>query len=206
MPHMRSLNDCYKALGLDPGCSEDDIRRAYKALVLRFHPDRGEGSDDARFREVQEAYEHLIDPEKRAELREKDSRRESRRWNAPREAPAEVIEDWLSGDQVEDLARDLFGWQWPRYRASRGTVEIILTPEEARRGGRIPLRVPVEYPCRECGGRGSYLIFICPACAGSGKQQYSRTVSLNVPPSLAEKSGREMILEGGLRIVLRVGS
>lgn len=203
---MRSLNDCYKALGLGPGCSEDGIRQAYKALVLKLHPDRGEGSDAARFREVQEAYELLTEPRKRAELRQTERPQTSPRWNAPREAPAEVIEDWLSDDQVEDLARDLFGWQWPRYRASRGTVEIILTPEEARRGGRIPLRVPVEYPCRECGGRGSYLIFICPACAGSGKQQYSRTVSLNVPRNMEGTSSQEMILDGGLRIVLRVRS
>ncbi|HEX7345029.1 MAG TPA: DnaJ domain-containing protein [bacterium] len=203
---MRGLNDCYKALGLDPGCNEDDIRRAYKALVLKLHPDRGEGSDAARFREVQEAYEHLLDPKKRAALRQEEYMRKSSHRNVRQEAQAEAIEEWLSDDQVEDLTWDLFGWQWPRYRASRGTVEIILTPEEARRGGRIPLRVPVEYPCRECGGRGSYLIFICPGCAGSGKQQYSRIINLNVPPNLAGSSGREMILDGGLRIVLRIGS
>ncbi len=203
---MRNIDDYYRALGLKPGCSEEEVRRAYKALVLKFHPDRGQGSDAARFRKVQEAYDILTDPEKSSEFKQRDKREGLHQQNIRRRTRAEAVEDWLTHDQVEELARDLFGWQWPRYRASGGIVEIILTPEEARRGGRIPLQVPVEYPCRECGGRGSYLMFICPACAGSGKQQYSRTIHLNVPPNLAETSDREMILDKCLRIVLRVGS
>lgn len=209
---MPDLDDCYRLLGLEPDADEDEIRRAYKALVLKYHPDRGEGSDAERFREIQEAYEILTDAEKQKEcLRE--ARREAKTGRRkPRQTAQKRSSDGLEMGSFDDLFKDLFGWREPRLNPRpAGTLEVILTPEEARRGMRIPLEVPITFPCRECGGSGGYLVFICPGCAGWGVQQHSKTVTLNVPPNTVDNQAGEMILddarmlEGRLRVIVRVG-
>ena len=207
---MRSLDDCFRALGLKPDCREDEIRRAYKSLVLKFHPDRGEGGKAARLREIREAYEILTDPKKYSELRQRDRRAVSHHQNAGRRAHAEVGEDWLTEDQVEKLAWDLFGWRSPNYRPMGGTLEIVLTPGEARRGGRLPLEVPVDYCCPECGGTGHYLYFICPSCGGAGSRQICQQITFDLPAQSAGPDCQEMFLHdwrlpgGSLRIILKI--
>src|SRR6187549_3357008 len=60
--------DLYVILGLEHGASESEIRRAYRRLARRFHPDinPGDRTAEARFREILEAYETLIDPDRRS--------------------------------------------------------------------------------------------------------------------------------------------
>lgn len=60
-----TMKDYYSILGVAPDASEDDIKRAYRSLAMKFHPDRG--GDQAKFQEIQEAYSVLSDPQKRAE-------------------------------------------------------------------------------------------------------------------------------------------
>jgi DnaJ-class molecular chaperone len=57
--------DPYKVLGVDADATEEEIRRAHRKLVKKLHPDAGSGSSEADFRDVQEAYGTLSDPEKR---------------------------------------------------------------------------------------------------------------------------------------------
>ncbi len=65
---MAEKRDYYEVLGLQQGCSEDDIKKAYRQLAKKYHPDVNPGNKDAeaRFKEINEAYEVLSDPEKKA--------------------------------------------------------------------------------------------------------------------------------------------
>ncbi|MGH7321629.1 MAG: DnaJ domain-containing protein [Candidatus Rokuibacteriota bacterium] len=93
-PRGRSEKDYYAILGLQPGATEEEIRKAYRRLALEWHPDRNPGASEAeeRFKEISEAYAVLVDPSKR---RDYDR---ARRTGTP----------YASGARREDLFRDLF--------------------------------------------------------------------------------------------------
>ena len=63
---MRMGKDYYKSLGLSRGASEEDIKKAYKKMALKFHPDKNKSPGaEEKFKEIAEAYEVLSDPKKR---------------------------------------------------------------------------------------------------------------------------------------------
>ncbi|OIN88961.1 hypothetical protein AUJ40_02780 [Candidatus Berkelbacteria bacterium CG1_02_42_45] len=62
------VQDCYKILGVEKNASTEEIKKAYRKLALKYHPDRGGSEEDARkFKEINEAYQVLSDPQKRAQ-------------------------------------------------------------------------------------------------------------------------------------------
>ena len=65
--------DYYEVLGLQKGASEDEIKRAFRKLAVKYHPDRNQGNAEAesKFKEINEAYQVLSDPEKKANYRQK---------------------------------------------------------------------------------------------------------------------------------------
>ena len=80
------MNEYYRTLGVQPGASQDDLKKAYRALAKKYHPDLHPGDQEAetRFKEVNEAYEVLGDPDKRKE--DDATQQTAQRHQAPNKA------------------------------------------------------------------------------------------------------------------------
>lgn len=164
--------DLYKVLGVSRGASQDEIRRAYRKLARKYHPDANPNDVHAedRFKEVQHAYEILSNTEKR------------RQYDAgPRTFFGERAAGGARPGGFSDLS-DVFGSFGDVFgrggkdaeRNIRGediTVSINLKFNDALKGVTTRVTAPVEEECGECSGsgaaRGTYPR-MCPECKGRG--------------------------------------
>ena len=201
--------DLYEVLGLKKGASEADIKKAYKKLARKLHPDLNPGNKRAEeaFKAVNEANEVLSDPEKRARYDEfgfagldpgfdPDLARQARSGGVHWDAGA-----GQGGFDYDDLS-DLFGGMFhhgfsggfdddfggfrtarqsaPRRGESfRTTLEVRF--EEAVFGCTKDMRIEHLEPCGQCGGNGQSGGGTCPLCKGKGKIKKRRTVHVTVP-------------------------
>jgi molecular chaperone DnaJ len=194
--------DLFIILGLDHGASEADIRRAYRRLARRFHPDinPGDHAAELRFREILEAYETLIDPERR-------SRYEAGQPVAPEPEPKAAGFEGFDfsrrgsdhavtfGDLFGEVLRERGGGQAAAERGADLHHEVRLTFDESFTGVTCPLTVTRRETCRTCAGSGrsraaggsclvcegagstrsvrGHMVFSrrCTACGGSGQQR-----------------------------------
>ena len=189
----------YKVLGVNQKADPEKIRRAYRRAVKRYHPDVSPRNED-KFREVQEAYETLSDPEKKAlydreivEERPPVLSRESYYPYPLQNYPASLFDEI---DQFFGRFEDLWTGRWSDPFGERDqshtdlSVEITLTPSEARKGCRIPLKIPFQTICRKCGGTGFAGELVCGRCRGRGEQKLQRSIEVSIPPGV--KSETEM--------------
>ena len=149
-----TVDDYYALLGIAQNAGHAELRRAWRRLALRWHPDRaGEGATTA-FQKIQAAYAVLSDPMSRAAY----DRRRGRASAPPRGRAAAVMLSRLSGNINGLLACGI------ARRTGGDIIELFLNADEAATGGMItiPMRVPVRCescatspssPCNRCGGR-----------------------------------------------------
>lgn len=193
--------DYYEILGVDEDASPDDIRREYRRLAKKYHPDANRNNRDAeaRFKEISEAYDTLGDAQKRqqydqmrnaagdvgptAEAFEELFRRTAGgakpggEGSRPgEEARGGGLHEWFS-----QLLRDHPGYgHAPRAGPQRGenlTEEIEISFEEALEGGKKTIAIKVHQECSTCGGSGAKPgtpTRPCPACGGQGKVALSQ--------------------------------
>lgn len=212
--------DYYIILGVDPDATQEQIRSAYRRQARKLHPDHsGEGCEP--FLALQEAYEGLRDPVQRKGHDDELARVRRRQHTFPevrgepmrsRRCSAEPL---IPGQGTNDL-RDLFssrrppslfdsfpGRLWDDWDpAPQSTdcgdqdvaVEIALTREQAIRGGRIRIWIPVEVRCPECHGRGGTGFFTCVRCSSRGTVRGQVPVVLAFEPGLVEGYTRRMSL------------
>ncbi len=202
----------YIILGLDRGADAGQIKHAYRRIAKLLHPDRFSPSADAeRFMEVKEAYDTLVDAERRRRYDDELTRLES----AVRMAHASpVVPDHQrlcrGFERCEALADEFFeGWipgfrtRPPRRRVDKDLyLEVILSARESREGGLFPIRFPVVEPCPRCHRGGLLEEFFCPVCTGRGAVSTERQFSLSIPPRTADGTSVSLSLEDiGLRDV-----
>ena len=179
----------YKILGISNCASEEEIKRAFRMLALRFHPDRNPEDPCAgeRFREALEAYETLVDSSKRrvydkkngnARPGEKPAQRVRRKSRVERsfedilEGAFGIRREWVETRREHDLRFDL---QIDCQRASSGTFEEIAYVRSVF--------------CRHCrNGNGSGGRSTCGACHGNGEVEEPCSVRIWIPAGSVQGS------------------
>ena len=178
------MRDYYEVLGVSPDAGADEIKRAYRRLARRYHPDISGDERGAAFLEVSRAYEILNNPDRRrsydARLRSvfPGSRPGRAEWLAD-----EVAIDFPSVANVLDSMRHAFFGEVPLVNLS---AEIIVSPDEAFWGTTVPLGVPLRRTCPRCGGRGETWEEYCGACEGEGEIAAPHQMQLRVPAGVRE--------------------
>jgi molecular chaperone DnaJ len=149
--------DFYGLLGVSRDATDSEIKTAYRRLAKILHPDSGTPGDVERFRSIQEAYETLSDPEKR------------RSYDAGGTPEHAVPVSWTGGfEEPIPWFRETRRIS-PRQRFREAVhLDIVMSEEEAMRGGEVILEVPSDSSCRRCDGVGFDFFGWCRTCLGDG--------------------------------------
>lgn len=180
------MADYYGILGVSRTADTEEIKKAYRQLALKYHPDRNSGSKDAeeRFKEVTEAYEILRDPDKRAAYDRYGEQGLRGRGGAGGYAGfdfADALEVFMRDFGGFSGFEDLFGMQGARAQrmASRKgqsiRLRLPLTLHDVAHGVKRKLRVSLLDLCEACSGAGSEggrPPAVCSACGGSGEERH----------------------------------
>ncbi|MEP7205923.1 MAG: molecular chaperone DnaJ [Casimicrobiaceae bacterium] len=180
---MANKRDYYAVLGVNRDASEEDIKKAYRRLAMKFHPDRNpddKGSEE-KFKEAKEAYEVLTEPRKRAAYDQ---------FGHAGVDPSAAAGFGAAGAQgfggFADAFGDIFGEIFGAQRGGRGTgayrgadlrYNLELALEDAARGTEAKIRIPALEECGTCHGSGAKpgtQPKQCPACGGRGEVRVSQ--------------------------------
>jgi molecular chaperone DnaJ len=183
------MRDYYDVLGVSPDAGADEIKRAYRQLARRYHPDISGDDRAAAFLEAAHAYEVLGDPRRRQSYDTgRAARFTPRSRPAPHEsAPLKPTSNWFADEiaidfpSVSDLLDRMRHAFFGATSLEELSAEIVLTPLEAAEGVTIPVGIPVRQTCLRCGGRGETWQEWCAACGGCGDIRAFYDVELRVP-------------------------
>ncbi len=171
---MAAKEDFYKLLELDRNASDAEIKKSYRRMAMKFHPDRNkENPEEAEvnFKKIKEAYEILSDPKKRAAYDQFGHAGVDQAMGGGR-GPG--------GADFSDIFGDVFGDIFGGGRQQRSNVQrgadlrynLELTLEEAVGGTEATVKVPVLVACGECNGTGAKKgssPVVCSTCHGHGQ-------------------------------------
>jgi molecular chaperone DnaJ len=187
--------DLYRILGVNQKADSDRIKKAYRRAVKKYHPDVSPKGEE-KFKEVQQAYETLSDPEKKAIYDREISGKSILRphpysYSHPlRTRPSSLfdeIDQFFStfGDSWMEGRPEFFG-EWEEDHTDLLSIEITLTPSEARNGCEIPLMIPFWADCRRCSGTGFQEGLICGLCRGCGKERIPKKIRITIPSGVKD--------------------
>lgn len=176
------MRDYYDVLGVAADAGADEIKRAYRQLARRYHPDISGDDRGAAFLELARAYEVLSDPSRRrsydAALPSPSARGHQAEWMRVDPLNDEVAIDFPSVATVLDRMQHAFFGGRPAVTVS---AEIVLTAREAFYGVTVPLDVPLRRTCPRCGGRGEIWAEWCASCRGLGELSSRHEMRVRVP-------------------------
>jgi molecular chaperone DnaJ len=177
--------DYYETLGVPKNASDEEIKKSYRKLAMKFHPDRNQGDSakaaEAKFKDAKEAYEMLSDPQKRAAYDQYGHAGVDPNMRGPGGPGAEGFGGFA--EAFGDIFGDMFGQQRGGragaggrqvYRGGDLSYAMEITLEEAARGKDAQIRIPSWENCDTCHGTGAKpgtQVKTCGTCSGSGSVQ-----------------------------------
>ncbi|HHL71540.1 MAG TPA: molecular chaperone DnaJ [Bacteroidetes bacterium] len=217
------VKDYYHILGVSENASADEIKKAYRVLAKKYHPDANDqdAAAEAKFKDISEAYAVLSDDEKRKkydQLRRFGSAQPGGGdWFSfdpstfRRSGGAAPFEEFgfsqTGGISISDLLKELFGFEGmardhgaasrPRPQARKRqqqTAEIAISLEDAVLGTTKLVEVTSTRKCGRCHGTGNVLGKTCPTCQGTGKIKARKKIKLKIPAGVED--GHKMVLRG----------
>ena len=167
--------DLYNVLGVERGASEDDIKKAYRKMAMKYHPDKnpGDESAEAKFKEVAEAYDVLSDEGKKSNYD---------RFGTTDGKSQNPFGQGFNMDDIFSQFGDIFGSRGnphQRRQAKGGDlrIKVSLTIQEIITGCTKKMKYKRQDTCKPCSGKGGSDVRDCIPCGGSGR----RIVAQNTP-------------------------
>ena len=191
-----ATKEYYDILGVNKDASTDDIKKAYRKLARKFHPDLnpGDKASEKKFKEVNEAYEILSDTKKREEYDQ---------FGKAAFEGAQGFEGFRSqdfgsafGGSADDLFSDIFSSFRQDDVSMKGAdlaTSMDITLEEAFRGATKSITLKREVSCSSCGGSGAESSQVCSRCKGAGAVKQSRGVFRLSQPCPACKGNGKIV-------------
>jgi len=177
--------DYYEILGVPRNASEGEIKKAYRKLALKYHPDRAPENKkkeyEEKFKEISQAYRVLSDKDKRAQYDQFGQTFEEAGRGFTQQDFRSFYDVFGGQDIFEDLGfnrifEEIFGFgPRPRARAAQYgediAVDMEIDLEDAFRGTKKEIELRKMVVCPECNGQGGKSLKKCPTCQGSGYEQ-----------------------------------
>ena len=193
-----AVKDPYKVLGVDKKASQDEIKKAYRNLARKWHPDRNPDDDQAeeRFKEIQQAYDTLSDEEKRKQY---DAGGRLGGFGAGGFPGGGVPGGGFASD-LGDIFSTFFRGRQQGPREQRGRdleTEVRLSFDQAMHGTQIAVSVPTTGECPTCHGSGAKpgtSPHTCPRCQGTGIDAQSQGL-FSISQPCPECGGQGSIIE-----------
>jgi curved DNA-binding protein len=201
------FRDYYEVLGVSKSASADEIKKAYRKLARKNHPDvnPGDKAAEEKFKDINEAYEVLSDPEKRTRYDQLGPNWKAGAdftpppgWEGARVEFGDLGDIFGGGGRssgFSDFFESLFGGRRGarggaefRMRGQDVEAEIGLALEEAHRGVTRNLSIQAVEPCPDCKGTGSKDGKVCPTCRGAGAIRRPKSFDVTIPAGVRDGS------------------
>lgn len=191
---MAGKRDFYEVLGLSKGASEDEIKKAYRKLAKKYHPDLNPGNKEAetKFKEVNEAYEVLSDKDKKTRYDQFGHAGVDPSYGGGYAGSNPFGEDFDLGDIFNSFFGGGFGGGFSSRRqanpnaprkGSDTEVRVYISFEEAAKGCKKEVNYKVVEKCSECNGTGAFKgtsVKSCSVCNGTGQSRVTQRTPFGV--------------------------